>query len=55
MRGALELVAEKSGWHRRAKLPKGTGMGIAFHYSFQGYFAHVAEVTVASGNKLRGE
>jgi len=53
MRGALELVAEKSGWHGRAKLPKGTGMGIAFHYSFQGYFAHVAEVTVTSGNKLK--
>ena len=22
-------------------------MGVAFHYSFQGYFAHVAEVSVA--------
>jgi isoquinoline 1-oxidoreductase subunit beta len=53
MRGALELVAEKSGWRERAKLPKGTAMGIAFHYSFQGYFAHVAEVTVSAGNKLR--
>jgi isoquinoline 1-oxidoreductase beta subunit len=28
-------------------------MGIAFHYSFQGYFAHVAEVTLTTGNKLR--
>jgi isoquinoline 1-oxidoreductase subunit beta len=53
MRGALELVAEKSGWRERSKLPKGTAMGIAFHYSFQGYFAHVAEVTVTAGNKLR--
>jgi isoquinoline 1-oxidoreductase beta subunit len=53
MRGALELAAEKSGWRERSKLPKGTAMGIAFHYSFQGYFAHVAEVTVSAGNKLK--
>jgi isoquinoline 1-oxidoreductase beta subunit len=52
MRGALELVAQKSGWGKR-NLPKGTGMGIAFHYSFQGYFAHVAEVTVSAGNKVK--
>ncbi len=52
MRGVLQLAAEKSGWGKR-KLPKGTGMGVAFHYSFQGYFAHVAEVTVAANNALR--
>jgi len=28
-------------------------MGVAFHYSFQGYFAHVAEVTVSTDNKVR--
>ena len=28
-------------------------MGVAFHYSFQGYFAHVAEVTVTADNKLK--
>ena len=28
-------------------------MGVAFHYSFQGYFAHIAEVTVAANNALR--
>jgi isoquinoline 1-oxidoreductase beta subunit len=52
MRAVLHAVAERSEWGKR-KLPKGTAMGIAFHYSFQGYFAHVAEVTVFPGNKLR--
>jgi isoquinoline 1-oxidoreductase subunit beta len=52
MRAVLHAVADRSGWGQR-KLPKGTAMGIAFHYSFQGYFAHVAEVTVLPGNKLK--
>lgn len=52
MAGVLELAAEKSGWGRRA-LPKGTAMGVGFHFSHRGHFACVAEVAVHPGNKLR--
>ena len=52
MRSVLDVVAEKSGWGKR-KLPQGTGLGVAFHYSFQGYFAHVAEVTVSASNAVK--
>jgi len=52
MKPVLAMVAEKSGWGTRA-LPKGHALGVAFHYSFQGYFAHVAEVSVAANKALR--
>lgn len=53
LRAVLDLVAEKSGWAKRAQLPKGTGMGVAFHWSHRGYFAEVAQVTVSKAGEVR--
>lgn len=48
----LKRSREVSGWGTRT-LPKGTGMGIAFQYSHQGYFANVAEVTVNDAKQIK--
>ncbi len=46
----IKLAAEKAGWGR--SLPKGRGLGLAFHFSHAGHFAQVAEVSVDSNKKL---
>ncbi len=51
MIGCVKLAAEKAGWGK--KLPRGQGMGIAFHFCHQGYAAHVAEVTVSPAGDLK--
>jgi isoquinoline 1-oxidoreductase subunit beta len=43
--GVLKLAAEQAGWG--ATLPKGHGLGIAVHESFNSFVAQTAEVTVA--------
>jgi isoquinoline 1-oxidoreductase beta subunit len=47
LRGVLDRAAEMSGWGR--KVTKGTGLGIAIHYSHQGYVAVVIEASVGEG------
>jgi len=45
--GVLDLAAQKAGWDK--PLPKGMGRGIAVHFAFGSYSAHVAEVSVTEG------
>jgi isoquinoline 1-oxidoreductase beta subunit len=45
--GVLKLAASKAGWGEA--VPKGTGRGIAGHFTFGGYAAYVVDVTVGKG------
>ncbi len=51
MRRVLETVAQKSQWGRA--LPRGQAQGVAFHASYSGYVAQVAEVTVSPEGRLK--
>ncbi len=53
MRNVLARVAELSGWKNRDKLPKGTGMGVAFYFSHLGYFAEVVQATVSTSGAIK--
>jgi len=46
----LDLAAQKAGWGK--PLPHGIGRGMAMHFAFGSYLAHVAEVSVTDG-KIR--
>jgi isoquinoline 1-oxidoreductase beta subunit len=51
LRGVLELAAAKAGWGK--PLPPGVGRGIACHFSFASYVAHVVDVSVANDGAVR--
>ncbi|MDB6115120.1 MAG: iorB [Lacunisphaera sp.] len=51
MKGVLRKVGEISGWGK--KLPRGRGLGVAFHFSHSGYVAQVAEASVAPDGTLK--
>ena len=49
-KAVLAVVANESGWHNRNKLPKGQGIGLAVHYSFQSFVAMAVHVEVEGDN-----
>jgi isoquinoline 1-oxidoreductase beta subunit len=50
LRRVAELVAKEAGWGK--SMPKGSGLGIAAHYSFVSYIAAVVEVAVNAKGEL---
>ena len=48
--GVIKAAAEKSGWGR--PMPAGRALGLAFHFSHQGHFAEVADVSVDASKKV---
>jgi isoquinoline 1-oxidoreductase beta subunit len=50
LRRVIEAAAQGIGWGR--SLPKGSGLGIAGHYSFVSYIAVAVEVTVSERGRL---
>jgi len=52
VRTVLQGVAERADWSGRGSLPKGTGKGLAFHFSHSGYFAEVVQASVTPAGEL---
>ena len=52
MRNVLKFAAEKAGWGKK-KFAKGSGAGIAFHFSHRGFFAQVVNLSGAE-NQVEG-
>ncbi|MEQ6884755.1 molybdopterin cofactor-binding domain-containing protein [Salicola sp. Rm-C-2C1-2] len=50
MRGVIEKVTAEADWGRN--LPKGRGLGLAFHHSFQSYTAIVIDAEVSSNGNV---
>ncbi len=46
----IKAVAERSGWGKT--MPAGRALGLAFHFSHQGHFAEVADVSVDASKKV---
>ena len=51
LKGVVRLAAERAGWGKRA--PEGIARGIAGHFTFGSYAAHVVELSVEGGKKVR--
>lgn len=51
LRRVIETVTREVRWDRR--MPKGSGLGLAAHYSFMSYTAAVVEVTVNEKGELK--
>jgi isoquinoline 1-oxidoreductase beta subunit len=54
-KGVLEAVRDMSTWKDRAKLAKGTGMGVSFQCAHNGYVAYVVQVSVDAAKKIKVE
>jgi isoquinoline 1-oxidoreductase beta subunit len=52
-KGVLEAVRDMSTWKDRAKLPKGTGMGVSFQFAHNGYVAYVVQTSVDAAKKIK--
>jgi isoquinoline 1-oxidoreductase beta subunit len=49
--GVIKLCAEKAGWSK--KLPKGSGLGLAWCYSHAGHVAQAVEISVDATKRVK--